>query len=264
MIRSPLGLHVELDPDRSIRDQIRQAAQLGARGVVLDATGELSPDRLSETGRRDLRHLLRTTELTLVAIHLPTRRPFDSFQDLDARLARAERAFALSYDLGARLVIARLGALPPEADAARREAYVHALRELGRRADHRGIRLAIATGTETGADLRSVLDSLALPGLAASLDPTSIARGGRDPIRSTEDLGPWVAHAVAPDPGVVALRGLSSRSRGISTPPAPVDWAEYLGALEEIEYRGFLTVWPSPEADPAAQFTAVADLLKRY
>jgi hypothetical protein len=78
------------------------------------------------------------------------------------------------------------------------------------------------------------------------------------------DLGPWIAHALAPDPGVVALRGSSHRQRGIATPPAPVDWAEYLGALEEIEYRGFLTVWPSPEADPAAQFSVVADLLKKY
>src|SRR5205807_7709444 len=98
MIRTPLALR--LDPDRPTRDQVRQAATLGAKGVVLDAIGDLSPDRLSETGRRELRHMLRSVELALVALHLPTRRPFDTIDQLDDRLRRAERAFGLAYELG--------------------------------------------------------------------------------------------------------------------------------------------------------------------
>src|SRR3954451_10588957 len=105
MIGSPLGLR--LQPDRPIRDQVRQAAALGAKGVVLDATGDVAPDRLSETGRRELRHLMRSAELSLFALHLPTRRPFDTIDQLDDRLRRAERAFALAYELGTTLVLAR-------------------------------------------------------------------------------------------------------------------------------------------------------------
>ncbi len=110
MIRSPLGLR--LDPARSIRDQINEAARMGARGVVMDAIGELAPDRLSETGRREVRYLLRSVELSLVAVHLPTRRPFDTLEQLDDRLRRAERAFAMAYDLGTTLVLARSGRSP--------------------------------------------------------------------------------------------------------------------------------------------------------
>ena len=91
MIRSPLGLR--LDPARSIREQVIEAARLGAKGVVLDAIGDLAPDRLSETGRREVRHLLRSVEAALVALSLPTRRPFDTLDQLDDRLRRAERAF---------------------------------------------------------------------------------------------------------------------------------------------------------------------------
>ena len=36
-----------------------EAARLGVGGVQIDAVGDLSPDRLSQTGRRELRHLLR-------------------------------------------------------------------------------------------------------------------------------------------------------------------------------------------------------------
>src|ERR1700675_1689108 len=117
MIPTPLGLR--LDPSRPIREQVREAARLGARGVVLDATGDLAPDRLTETGRRELRHLLRSVELSLIALNLPTRRPFDTVDQLDDRLRRADRAFGLAFELGTTLLLARVGALPPESDAER-------------------------------------------------------------------------------------------------------------------------------------------------
>src|SRR5947209_893896 len=112
MIRSPLGLR--LDPGRPIKEQIRGAAAAGARGLVVDAAGDLGPDRLSETGRRELRQILRSVELDLIALSLPTRRPFDSLDQLDDRLDRADRAFAMAFEVGTRLVLARVGGLPPE------------------------------------------------------------------------------------------------------------------------------------------------------
>src|SRR5207249_945795 len=173
----------------------REAARLGAKGVVLDATGDLAPDRLSETGRRELRHVLRAIELDLIALHLPTRRAFDTEEQLDDRLARAARAFALAYDLGSHLVLARVGGVPPEAETSRREVFTRALRELGRRADHRGVRLAVETGAEPGEVLRGVLDALDDPGLAASIDPAALLLQGHDPATTTTALGPWAAHA---------------------------------------------------------------------
>lgn len=258
MIRTPLGLR--LNPGRPIKDQIREAAALGARGVVLDATGDLSPDRLSETGRRELRHLLRSVEVGLIALHLPTRRPFDTIDQLDDRLRRAERAFTLGFELGAPLVLARLGALPPESDAPRREVWTSALGELGRRADHRGVRLAVETGTEPGEQLRALFEGLDTMGLAASVDPASLIVHGIDPIAATRELGAWVAHAYATDPAT------AGPNAGLRTPGVHVrslDWAEYLGALEEVGYRGFLTIWPDPSRDPGPQFTSLATMLRR-
>jgi hypothetical protein len=43
-----------------------------------------------------------------------------------------------------------------------------------------------------------------------------------------------------------------------------LDWEEYLGALEEINYRGFLTVWPDPARPAGPQFTALAERLSRF
>jgi L-ribulose-5-phosphate 3-epimerase len=261
MIRSPLGLR--LNPSRPIRDQISEAARLGAKGVVIDAIGDVSPERLSETGRRELRHLLRSVELSLIGLNLPTRRAFDTLDQLDDRLRRAERAFSLAYELGTTLVLARVGALPAEAEPERREIFLSALRELGRRADHQGVRLVVETGTEPGDVLGALLESFDTGGLAASIDPATLLQHQIDPVAATRSLGPWVAHAYAVDPST-APAGRIVTMPGTGSPTHGLDWENYLGALEEINYRGFLTVWPDPNRDPGPQFTAMSAFLSRF
>jgi sugar phosphate isomerase/epimerase len=260
MIRHPLGLRLE--PESSVRDQVHEAARLGARGVVVDAVGDLAPHRLGETGRREIRHILRTVELSLVALSLPTRRPFDTIDQLDERLRRADAAFAMAYDLGTTIVLVRAGVIPPVEDETRREVFTNSLRELGRRAEHRGVRLALETGQDPGEKLKSFLTEIDSLGLAASVDPASLLQAGIDPVGCVRELSSWVVHAYAKDatgsPGVSAFN-----PRGFGFPPGALDWEEYLGALEEIGYRGFLTVRPAPGRVAAAEFKAVSDRLKQ-
>lgn len=260
MTPCPLGLR--LDPSRSTREQIREAATLGAKGVVIDAVGEIAPIQLSETGRRELRHLLRSVELSLVALNLPTRRPFDTIDQLDDRLRRAETAFTLAYELGTNLVLARIGGLPPENNAEARATFLGAVRELGRRADHRGVRLGIETGPDSGATVRGLLDAQGSPGLAASVDPASLMQSGHDPVETARALGPWIAHAYATE-GSRSSTLITSIDRRSGFPTGALDWEEYLGALEEVNYRGYLTVWPDPVRPAGAQFAAVLERIKR-
>ena len=261
MIRHALGLR--LDSSRPVRDQIHEAARMGARGVVLEAIGDLSPLRLCETGRRELRHLLRTMELSLVALSLPTRRSFDTTDQLDDRIRRADLAFALAYELGTNLVLSRVGQVPPEDDRERREAFTNAISSLGQRADHRGVRLALETGSEPGQRLKTFLDSLDMVSLAASVDPASLLRGGIDPVATSRELSTWVAHAYAGD-ATGSAGGAAPNPRGLGFPAGALDWEEYLGALEEIGYRGFLTVWPDPSEDPRVRFTTLALWFKQF
>ncbi|MBY0328364.1 MAG: sugar phosphate isomerase/epimerase, partial [Gemmataceae bacterium] len=46
-----------------LRKALLLAAQAGAQGVQFDVTGELSPDKLSESGRREISYLLRSYNL---------------------------------------------------------------------------------------------------------------------------------------------------------------------------------------------------------
>jgi sugar phosphate isomerase/epimerase len=259
MIRHPLG--IRLDSNRPIREQIHEAARMGARGVVIEAIGELSPQRLGDTGRRDLRHVLRTVELSLVALSLPTRRGLDTTDQLDERISRADGAFALAYELGTNLMLVRAGKVPTDEEPERRAALTTALAELGQRADHRGVRLTLETGTEPGAQLRALLDSLNMASLAASIDPSSLLRAGLDPPATIHDLGSWVAHAYAS--GAPGPTSAAPHPGGFGFAPGVLDWESYLGALEEIGYRGFLTIWPDPSGDPRVQYKAVVNRLGR-
>src|SRR5262249_52991781 len=125
--------------------------------------------------------------------------PFDTTDQLDDRIRRADSAFAMAYDLGTTVVLARVGAVPPQDHAARREVFTNAVRELGQCADHRGVRLAVETGAEPGETLRSWLEALGLPTLGASIEPASLLQTGIDPVRTVRELAGWVAHAYASD-----------------------------------------------------------------
>ena len=259
MIRSPLSLR--LDPNQPLRDQIRQAAEAGARGVILDATGEVAPGQLSDTGRRELRHLFRSVEITLVGVHLPTRRGFATLDQIEDRLARAERAFTLAYDLGARLILVRAGVVPPVEEAEERAAFQTTVRELASRADHQGLQVALETGTETGGVLNTLLDERNEPNLGASIDPAYLLRNGFDPVAAVRDLGPRVLHAYLHQ-AVGGRVGVELTSRRNNRSSASLDWAGYFGALEEINYRGSMTIWPESTDQLFAQYRRIAESLR--
>ncbi len=260
MIRHPLGLR--LDANKPAREQLHEAARLGARGVVIDATGDLAPHRLGETGRRDLRRLVKSVDVALVALALPTRRPFDSPDQIEERIRRADSAFAMAYELGTKIVLARAGAVPPEDEPTRREPFAAALRDLAARAEHRGVQLAIETGQEPAEPLHALLETIGSPALAASLNPAAALEVGIDPIASARSLAAWIIHAYAND-AVHSPGSAVANPRGFGFPPGALDWEEYLGALEEIGYRGFLTVWPAPDQPVDGQWNAITRRLDR-
>jgi sugar phosphate isomerase/epimerase len=265
MIRSPLGLRLEPEPGRSLREQLIEAARLGAKGVMLDAAGELAPHRLGETGRRDLRNTLQTIEVSLIALHLPTRRTFETEDDLDDRLNRAEKVFTMAYELGSRLVLARLGSVPPESEAGPRAVFDLATRELAMRADRQGIRLGIELHDDPAASLNAVLEAMTIPALGASVDPVPLMADGQDPADAVLALGSQVVHVYAPQAGPRSSNsGRLGSGRSPSRATQSLDWEAFLGALEEIDYRGFLTVWPDRPADASTQLKAIAKSVERF
>ena len=160
-----------------------------------------------------------------------------------------------------RLVLARVGTIPPADEADRLAAFTTALTELGRRADHRGVRFALEVGSEPGSTVATFLETLAIPTLAASLDPAGLLAQGIDPAVAIRELHAHLAHVYATDASGT-LR--TSIGRGAGFQAGAIDWEELLGSLEEINYRGPLTVWPEVGQDPATRFAQVVERLRQF
>src|SRR6266704_162185 len=84
MNRLKIGIHLE-SLGLPLRKALQQASRLGVGGVQVDAVGDLSPTRLSETGRREFRHMLRAYNLELTAVGCPLRRGLDAAEDQQPR-----------------------------------------------------------------------------------------------------------------------------------------------------------------------------------
>ena len=222
-----------------LRQGLPQAAKIGAAGVQVDAAGELSPERLTETGRRELKNLLRTYALDMTALNCPLRRGLDVTENQQPRLEYIRRAMSLAFELGPRVVIAPLPKLPGEAEPERARLLREALLDLGRHGDRVGSVLALEIGMDPPEAVAAYLDTFDVGSLKVNYDPANLLMNGFDPGRGVIPLHRRIAHTHARD----ARR--STVSRGAQEVPlgsGDIDWLSYIGTLGAIEYRGWLTL----------------------
>src|SRR5262245_24452408 len=99
MNRFKIGVHLE-SLGLPLRRALAEVARMGVPGIQIDALGDLSPENLSQTGRREFRHLLRSHNLEVTAVGCPLRRSLDTEQELQPRLEHVRNVMRLSYDLG--------------------------------------------------------------------------------------------------------------------------------------------------------------------
>lgn len=230
-------------------------ARMGARGVELDAAGPLRPDQFSQTAARHLRKLLDDHRLQPTAVACYTRRGFNVQEGLDARIDHTRSVMRIAGRVGAPLVVNHVGRVAAEDDPAF-ALQVEVLRELGLYGLRVGAVLAAETGSESGADLRRLLDALPEGAVLVNFDPANLVVQGHSISEALEALGPYIAQVHARD----AVRDLAAgRSLEVPLGRGSVDWPNLIGTLEEYDFRGFFTlVRPADEGSQTALDNAVA------
>ena len=135
---------------------------------------------------------------------------------------------------------------------------------------------AIETGPEPAAVLKQFLDGLHSTGVAVNLDPANLVMvTGDDPVRAVHTLRDYIVHTHAKDgvkladndPEVVygLVKNDVPTGRGFEEVPlgeGAVDWPRYLAALDEIGYRGYLTIEREVGPDPAADIAMAVRFLR--
>jgi sugar phosphate isomerase/epimerase len=262
MNRLKIGVRLE-SLGLPLRKALQHVAGLGVGGVQVDSVGDLSPSRLGETGRREFRHLLRSYNLELTALGCPLRHGLDVAEDQQPRLEHVRKVMQLSYDLGPRRVVLEAGRLPtPEEAGTPRAALLdEAMTELSRFGDRVGVLLCLETGLESGQAMREYLDRFDTGSLGVNLDPANLLINGFDVPESIRALHGKVYHSHAKD----ARKGRVSRAaQEVPVGAGDIDWMAYLGALEEVEYRGWLTIERETGDNRVADVDAAVAFLRRF
>jgi sugar phosphate isomerase/epimerase len=222
-----------------LRRALSESGRLGVAGVQVDAAGDLSPNNLSQTGRREFRNLLRAHNVELTALGCPLRRGLDVAEDQQQRVEFVRKVLSLSFDLGPRIAVVQAGQVPEKDDSERGLALTESLTAVARHGDHVGATLALETGLESGAVLAAFLAKFDSGALAVNLDPANLLLHGFDPYESARILNRRIVHCHAKDARA------SSTSRAAQEVPlghGDIDWLRFLSVLEEVEYRGWLTI----------------------
>jgi L-ribulose-5-phosphate 3-epimerase len=241
------------------RAALDQAARLGAAGVQVDAAGELSPERLSGTGRRELVNLLRSHNLQLAALNCPLRRGLDVADDQQPRLERVRKVLALSYDLGAKVAIVAMPPIPEDpkeereptlaagglilaaAPLAANPAKVmrESLNDVGKFGDRVGATLALEVGLDPADKVAAYLARFDNGSLGVNYDPANIYLNGFDPIQSLTPLRGRLRFAQARD---ARRSGVSRTGAEAALGAGDIDWMTLIAVLDSLEYRGFISV----------------------
>jgi sugar phosphate isomerase/epimerase len=259
---SKLAIGVRLESlGLPLRRALQEAQRMGVTGVKVDAAGDLAPQNLSQTGRREFRNLLRTHGLELTALGCPLRHGLDAGENQEARIEHVKRVLSLSFDLGPRVAVVQAGRVPEKPDDPRGRLLSEALQALGAHGDRTGTTLALETGLESGQELRAFLDRFDTGGLGVDLDPANLLMGGFDPYEGARALRGKVVRCDAKD---ARRSGPSRAAREVPLGHGDIDWLLFVSVLEEIEYRGWLTVEREEGDDRLADVEAGVKFLRRF
>src|SRR4051812_41802680 len=155
--------------NQPLRRSLAAARKMEAAGLELTAVGDLSPAKLSVTGRRELKHLCASSELGIAALTCPLRDGLEVAEDQEGRIDRLAQAMKLAFDLGSRVVVVQPGPLVTDVKDPRFPVLADSLSALGRHGDRIGVRLALVTGFDAVEEVMALVTRFDTGGLAVAL-----------------------------------------------------------------------------------------------
>ena len=249
-------------------EALEASATLKVDGVQIWATnityydphhpvGELDPELTTEAHKRELRETLNRLGLEISALCGDLGRGFVKPDHIREDVEKTKRMMDLANSLGVTVLTSHIGRIPGSASDPGYRTAAEALEEIRACGDEVGVFFASETGPESGAALAEFLRGLTTRSIKVNYDPANMVMNGFDPVRGAYDLEGFIVHTHAKDGiGPGAKRGEVPLGEG------EVPWPEYLQALKEIGYDGYLTIEREVGADPAADIVTAARFLR--
>ncbi len=278
MVRFPIGVIV--DSFRTdIRTAIRKAAELGAEGIQMYATkGDNSPECLTTAKRKELLDYVKSLGLRFSALCGDLGEGFSNPERNPGLIERSKRILDLAKDLETDVVTTHIGVVPNDPGHPRYGVMQEACFILAGYADRMQAHFAIETGPEPSEVLKTFLDGLHSTGVGVNMDPANLVMvTGDDPVQAVYRLKDYIVHTHAKD-RIMLRRGNPEQIYHVTPMPedlrdvqyfrevplgeGSVPFPAYLGALEDIGYRGFLTIEREVGDNPEKDIRKAKDYLR--
>ena len=250
----PFSIGVMLDSFRTdVNTALDKAQAMGAQGVQVRATsGETTPAALTPEKRRELLKAIKDRGLTVSALCGDLGQGFVSPEKNPALIEESKRILELAKDLETDVVTTHIGVVPEDKSHPRYAIMQEACGQLAAYADSLQAHFAIETGPEKAATLKEFLDGLHSTGVAVNLDPANFVMvTGDDPVQAVYTLKDY---------------DMLGDSSFIELPlgQGDVDFPNYLKALDDIGFQGFLTIEREVGDDPAADIALAVKFLQEH
>ena len=277
MYNFPIGVMVE-SFRLPYREAVEKAASLGAKGLQIYMTqGDMSPEQLNEKKVRELLDIAKSYGLSFSAVCGDFGQGFSDPELNKINIERSKRVMEFAKILETDIVTTHIGVVPSDSNHPRYQIMQEACRTLAEYADSMNSHFAVETGPETADVLKGFLDSLNSKGVAVNLDPANFVMvTGDDPVKAVHTLKDYIVHTHAKD-GIKLLDVKPEIIYGIEKADeeaawdvafkemplgkGKVDFKNYLKALDEIGYRGYLTIEREVGDDPISDIKTAVNYL---
>lgn len=260
---------------------IKKAAMLGLAGVQIYATtGDFSPE-LSNEKKAEYKKLLKDNNLVVSALCGDMGGfGFERAEDNADRIEKTKKIVDLAVEFGTNVVTTHIGVIPEDKSNPRYKVMLDALTECGLYAKSKGVTLAIETGPEKAKTLLAFIEDTK-GGVGVNLDPANFTMvTGQDAVEAVYILKDYIVHTHLKDGRMLdknqdptdvyhafALGGVDALNacEGFIELPigeGDVDWDNYIKALKEIGFDGFLTIEREAGDDPVKDMELAANFIK--
>ncbi|MBQ9920768.1 MAG: sugar phosphate isomerase/epimerase [Clostridia bacterium] len=252
---------------KDFRGGVEAAAALGVDGVQAYATnGELSVANMTPDRIKEVLDIVKSNGLCFSAICGDFGKGFLHAELNDELVEKSKRVLDLAKKLECNIVTTHIGKLTAE-ETPEKEAARKACRELALYADSIGSCFAVETGPEVAPILADFLDSLGAMGVRVNLDPANLVMCScDDPVKAVHTLKKYIVHTHAKDGINISTDPLQYKEMALGQ--GSVDFDNYLQALHEIGFDGFLTIerecGETPEADISLAMNYLKEIKAKY
>lgn len=257
-----LGVITDCLKKDSVEEAIITASKMQLDGVQIYATsGSFSPQTLTSEKKAKYKKLLKDNNVTISAFCGDMGGyGFEIEKDNRERIQKTKEIIDLAVEFGTDVVTTHIGVIPSDEKEPKYAVMLNALTECGIYAKSKGVTLAIETGPEKATVLKKFIEQTK-GGVGVNLDPANFVMVTmQDPVEAVYLLKDYIVHTHLKDGKKIdlnqtpkdvyhafAVGGVEALNacEGFAELPigqGDVDWDNYIKALKDIGYQGFLTV----------------------